>query len=135
MVLFSASFGIIITLYPIARAAGTFYQSSKDNAVVNVSNMKKTIKTYKSYKFTFQGCMYSLWRRRRNIDCKTFRWWCELLEFSWLDRVTPTNFYFCLFYSYFDFKPAGNVHFPHSEGSLRYFTANTRRSQKKVLIW
>ena len=40
-VLLNASFGIIITLYPIARAAGTFYQSAKDNAFVNVSNAKE----------------------------------------------------------------------------------------------
>ena len=33
-----AFFGIIIILYPVARAAGAFYQSSRGNAIVNVSN-------------------------------------------------------------------------------------------------
>ena len=38
--IFGAFFGVNLTLYPIARAAGAFYQSARNNAIVNVSNTK-----------------------------------------------------------------------------------------------
>ena len=37
---FGSFFGVNLTLYPIARAAGAFYQSARNNAIVNVSNVK-----------------------------------------------------------------------------------------------
>ena len=38
--IFGAFFGVNLTLYPIARAAGAFYQSARNNAILNVSNAK-----------------------------------------------------------------------------------------------
>ena len=62
---FASFFGVNLTLYPIARAAGAFYQSARNNAIVNVSNAKnwKIMVTNITYMYLYRYDILKLmWR-------------------------------------------------------------------------